>query len=393
MPMTRARQLLEATERAGNEVRGLVPVAVLAQLAERAPSMVGPAPVAVVDVGHEHTHVVVVHHGKPVFSRTIARGGRQVTDAIASNWRLGWPEAEQAKHSDGFIASAANPAPSEAWARVHGVLIGEVGPWARELRQSLAACRAKTGVVAARVLLVGGGSRLRGLAGFVTEQVGVPAETLAATDPAALVSPRLAGTVPLDSAALAVSAVHDVATGRATFDLRQGELAFKVDMSFVRAKLTQVAIAALIVLLFAGASAWASLRRLRAAEKLLTARVAAESTEVFKERKTVTELEALSTSEGVAGESPLPKMTAYDLLLAINEKLPGSDKVTLDVSDIDIKDNKVNIKASAKTPEEIDLIEASLKEISCVKEITRGPTQNGPNGEKNFSLALRTECM
>ena len=395
MRLDRARELLELTGEAGSEARGLVPVAVLSRLAERAPSVAGAASVAIVDVGHEHTHVVVTHGGKPVFSRTLGRGGRHVTDAVAKNWKLDGIAAEQAKHSDGFVASAANPAPSEAWGRVHAVLIGEVGPWARELRQTLAACRAKTGVTASRVLLVGGGSRLRGLAPFVAEQLALPVSTLAGDDPSALVGPRAAEIAGTDSAALAIAAVHDVGGARPTFDLRQGPLAFKVDMSFVKAKLTQVAVAMLVVLVFAGAAAYAGLRKLRAADKVLTERVAVESTEYFGKSKSVPELLALTTGDVGPGESPLPKMSAYDLLLAINAKLPARDKVTLDVTDLDIKDNKINIKASAKTPEEIDQIEAALKDIPCIKagEITRGSTTNGPNGEKNFSFSIRTECM
>jgi hypothetical protein len=395
MRLDRARQLLELTGEAGSEARGLIPVGVLARLAERAPSVAGSASVAVVDVGHEHTHVVVTHGGKPVFSRTIGRGGRHVTDAIAKNWKLDGIAAEQAKHSDGFIASAANPAPSEAWGRVHGVLIGEVGPWARELRQTLAACRAKTGVTASRVLLVGGGSRLRGIAPFVSEQLALPVTTLAGDDPAALVGPRAAEIAGIDSAALAIATIHDVGGGRPTFDLRQGPLAFKVDMSFIKTKLTQVAVAMLVVLVFAGAAAFAGLRKLRAADKILTERVAVESTEYFGKAKSVPELLALTTGDVAPGESPLPKMSAYDLLLAINAKLPPRDKVTLDITDLDIKDNKINIKASAKTPEEIDQIETALKDIPCIKagEITRGSTTNGPNGEKNFSFSIRTECM
>jgi len=89
----------------------------------------------------------------------------------------------------------------------------------------------------------------------------------------------------------------------------------------------------------------------------------------------------------------MPKMSAYDLLLEINAKIPARDKMTLDVTDLDIKDNKVNLKASAKTPEEIDALYAAMDSIECIKEITRGSTTNGPNGEKNFTFQMRTECM
>jgi hypothetical protein len=223
----------------------------------------------------------------------------------------------------------------------------------------------------------------------------VPTSTLAVEDPAALTGPKVESTG-ADSAALAIAAAHDVGGARPTFDLRQGPLAFKVDMSFIKTKLTQVAVAMLVVLIFAGASAYAGLRKLRAAEKVLTDRVAAESREHFGQPKTVNDLLALKTGNGgggASGDTPMPKMSAYDLLLAINAKLPARDKMTLDVTDLDIKDNRVNIKASAKTPEEIDALVKALGDISCIKEITPGSTTNGPNGEKNFSLQMRTECM
>lgn len=166
-------------------------------------------------------------------------------------------------------------------------------------------------------------------------------------------------------------------------------------MSFIKTKLTQVAVALLVVLVFAGAAAFTGLRKLRAADKVLTERVAAESFEHFGKAKTVPELLALKTGSGggETGESPMPKMSAYDLLLLINSKLPARESLTLDVTDLDIKDNKINLKASAKTPQEIDALYAAMDSIECIKEITRGATTNGPNGEKNFSFAMRSECM
>lgn len=392
MRLARARQLLELTAAAGSEARGLVPPAVLARLDRSTDG----APVAIVDVGHEHTHVVVARGGKAIMSRTIARGGRHVTEAIVKNWRLPFADAEHAKHTDGFLASSNNPAPSEAWQRVHGVLVGEVGPWARELRQTLAAVRAKTGVMAQRLVLVGGGSRLRGLAGFVSDELQLPVAHLAPGDASALVAPKLLDAGVLDSGALAIATAIDGATGRPAFDLRQGPLAFKVDMSFLKTKLLHIGIAALVVLGFAGASAYASMQKLKQAEKTLTARVAVESAAAFDDKRprSVKELLNLTTAAGGGpGGSPMPKMSAYDLLLELNAKLPPRDKITLNVTSIEIKDNKVNLEGSAKTPEEVDLLEAAVKSVTCLKDLVRGPSKSGKDGEKLFSFAMRSECM
>ncbi|HVV87880.1 MAG TPA: pilus assembly protein PilM [Kofleriaceae bacterium] len=396
MRMSRARELLEITAGAGNEARGLVPVAALARLTERLPGLAGPTPVAIVDVGHEHTDVVVAIGGRAVYSRTFTRGGRHVTEAISKNWRLPFADAEHAKHTDGFLASSVQPATSEAWKRVHDVLVTEVGPWVRELRQTLAACRAKTGAAAGRVLLVGGGSRLRGLADFTGEQLGLPTSTLGPDAAAALLGPsvKAAGAAPTaaDGAALALAIAFDLSSGKPTYDLRQGPLAFKVDMSFITTKLTQVAIAGLVVLLFAGAAAWVGLRQLHKDDKLLTERVAVESTEYKGKPMTVKEILAEQGPTGGAEESPLPKMSAFDILLEINSKLPPRDKITIDITELEIRDTQVSIKAAAKKPEEIDQFETAMRDVKCLKDGARSNTQTAGDWI-NFSYTFKNECM
>src|SRR6185312_7758089 len=148
--------------------------------------------VAVIDIGHKRTDVVVVHGGKAVFSRSIGRAGMHVTEAIAKFWRLDFTKAEEAKHRDGRIASTTEPAKTEAWKRIHDVLVQELAPFARDVRQTLAACRARTGFAPVAALLVGGGSRLLGMGSFMTEQLGVPAWRLTADDAMALAGLKLA---------------------------------------------------------------------------------------------------------------------------------------------------------------------------------------------------------
>ena len=392
MRMARARDLLAITAGAGNEARGLVPVAALARLTERAPGLTDPLPIAIVDVGHEHTDVVVALGGRAIYSRTFTRGGRHVTEAISKNWRLPFADAEHAKHTDGFLASGPQPATSEAWRRVHDVLVTEIGPWGRELRQTLAACRAKTGATVGRVVLVGNGSRLRGLADFTAEQLGIPTTTLGADGPV-LLGPKLAESASADGAALVLAIAFDLSSGKPTYDLRQGPLAFKVDMSFITGKLTQVAVLAMIVLLFAGASAYVGLRKLHQADKLLTERVAVESTEYKGQPMTVAELLSENTGPGGANEPlPLPKMSAFDILLEINSKLPARDKITVDITELDIRNDKISLKASAKKPEEIDAFETAMREVKCLKDPSRGATQTA--GEWiNFSYTFKNECM
>jgi len=396
MRTERAEALVRWGSQCGAEPRGLVPIGgAYAKLVDKQPSLAAAravAPVAVVDLGHERTDVVVVRAGRPVYSRTVPRGGRRLTQAIARHWRMSTEDAERAKHADGFIASTIEPATSDAWQRVHEVVVTELAPLARDLRQTFAACRARTGASIGAVLLVGGGSKLRGIASYLREQLGLPTVVQDADDLTAVLGPKLEG-APAASAAFALGMTFDAATGRPQFDLRQGPLAFKADLSFIRTKALQIAAAVLVVVGFGAVSALAAHYKLRKAEKVLVERLRTESQAQYGQAKSADEILGSVSSVSAAALSPMPKMSAYDVLLEINAKLPARDKVTLDVSQIEIDPGKVMIKASAKTPDEIDAIETALKEVTCLGEASRGATQTGTNSEKIFSLTYKTTCM
>lgn len=405
MRRDRAEQMIEIGRTAGFEPRGLLAAGGAAiRLVERTPSLASAretGAIAVIDIGHERTDVVIVAHGKAVFSRSFARAGKQITEAIARQWpHLSWEQAEQAKHTDGFVASQAHPAQSDAWAKIHQALIGELTPFARDLRQTLAACRAKTGFTATTALVVGGGARLNGIAPFLSEQLGITVARPNADDLVALAGPRLgadAAMLPIDSAAMTLGMVFDAAGGRPLFDLRSGVLSMKMDLSFLRAKAVPLGAAALAIAAFAAGSAYADLYRLRKAEKVLKTRLATESAEVF-DGKPKSADEILNQTKGgtTTKASPMPKMTAYDVLLEISQKMPPKDKVTLDIDKLEIKDQKLDMTGTVKTPEEIDLVVKALEDITCFSDITRGATTTKKVGDadfREFKLTITSKCM
>jgi general secretion pathway protein L len=410
MRRDRAEHIIEIGQQAGFSPRGLLACGGAAtKLVAHVPSLMKArtdGPVAVIDIGHERTDVCVVHQNKAVFSRSIARAGKQVTEKIMENWRMPWGTAEQAKHSDGFIASNAEPATSEAWDRISRVLAPELTLFARDIRQTLTACRARTGFAPIAALIVGGGARLKGMGNFMTEQLGIPVWRLTQDDIVALAGPRIfpggghldsgpdaAINLPIDSAAMTVGMAYDAAGGRPQYDLRSGALAVKVDLSFLRAKAVPLGAAVLAIAAFAAGSAYADLYRLRKAEKTLNTRLANETTEMYGSPKTAAEVNNSTGPGGVAAMSPLPKMTAYDILLEVNSHLPPKDKITLDIDKLDIDEQKVDLSGTTKTGEEIDLLVAELKKITCFKEIQRGSTETGEGGIKKFKLTIPSTCM
>lgn len=400
MHRERAEQLIDAGKECGFEPRGVLACGGAAiRLVNHVPSLTKArtdGPVAVIDIGHERTDVVVVSDGKAVFSRSLGRAGKHVTEAIAKFWRLPWQDAERAKHSDGFVASQTEPATSDAWSKISQVTSGELLPFARDLRQTLAACRAKTGFSPVAALVVGGGSRLRGMPSFLTEQLGLPTWRPTPDDTLAIAGPKLGADVanlPIESAAMTIGMAYDCAGGRPLFDLRSGALAVKMDLSFLRAKAVPLGAAVIAMAAFAAGSAYADLYRLRKAEKVLTTRLANESAAQFGEARSADAVLSATGPGGAAALSPLPRASAYDILLEVSNKVPPKDKITLDIDQIQIDDQKIDIQGTTKTNEGIDLLFAELKQIDCFKEVTRGPTDTNADGSKKFKLTITAACM
>ena len=406
---SRVGGFLETLEKQGAEPRGLITApASYPRVFERIAAAWTPegtklppmGPTAVIDIGHERTDVCVVVGGRAVFVRTVARGGRQLTEAIARVWRLSWEQAESAKHQDGFVASATEPAQSEAWSRIHEALSPELGPLARDLRQTLLSCRAKTGATAERAVLVGGGSRLRGLASYMSEQLGIPVSVLGPAEDASILGPRLAQSgYRADVACLAAGVAFEGASGRPSFDLRQGELSFKADLSFLRAKAVPLSAAALAIIACAALTAYADLYQLKKSGRALEKRLALESTEVLGKALSASDvLDRVSPSGGSGDDSPMPKMSGYDMLLAFNKALPAKDQVKIDVQDIDIKAGSIVVRAiSAPTASQdalagIKVLESSLKKSKCYANFSNPGSQPGRDETRDFTITIKTSC-
>src|SRR5262249_17947144 len=147
------------------------------------------------------------------------------------------------------------------------------------------------------------------------------------------------------------------------FDLRQGPLAYKQDFSFLRAKAGVLVACGLLLVAFFAANEYANLYRLRSERDVLTQRLQAETTEVFGQPVSAADLEAKLSPK--KEESPLPRMTAFDLLVEISKKLPPRGEVKLDVSELTIEPKKIFIKGVAESQANIDAVTKKLKEIDC----------------------------
>ncbi len=136
----------------------------------------------VVDIGARNTEMFIQKDGALLFARNVSAGGNLFTKGIVENLRIPFPEAEKLKKAEGSVsrrgALKATNARAEA---VYGALTAVAQQFAALLRSSVMFCKSQTkmqDLEITRILLSGGGSRLKGLKENISQSFNVPCEIL-----------------------------------------------------------------------------------------------------------------------------------------------------------------------------------------------------------------------
>jgi type IV pilus assembly protein PilM len=128
-------------------------------------------PEAVIDVGADLTNIIVHENGIPRFVRILLSGGSQVTQVLVNEQGLSLVDAEQVKREIGVVDESG---PMAATVRSMNRAVGEL---IEEIRGSLDYYSAtSTNGAVTRVVLSGGGSRLKGFPERLAERLRVPVD-------------------------------------------------------------------------------------------------------------------------------------------------------------------------------------------------------------------------
>lgn len=136
--------------------------------------------VLLVNLGQARIDVAITHQGELVYARHLSGGGRSFTEAIARALDVGDSRARQFKErmADAAASSWANPTEEKIGRAVRA----ESGELLSMLESTLALFRAEWTEGEAprpgRLVLCGGGARLRGLDGVLGQGLGIPAGRL-----------------------------------------------------------------------------------------------------------------------------------------------------------------------------------------------------------------------
>jgi general secretion pathway protein L len=275
-------------------------------------------------------------------------------------------------------------------ARLAEVLIEALEPLIVDLTATFAALASELGTRPSQLLLCGGTARLRGLDEHLAARLDMTVRTLELPDSPELTRPELRAP---GAHAQALAAAMAAVDGRREVDLRKGDLAYKADFSFLRARALQIAACVLAVLAASAVNAYASLYKLRREEGMLSERLKKETAEVFGQPMTDPEEVQKRMSAGKkGGEIPTVEATALDLLEDISKKLPPADKAKIDITELELHAKKSYLKGTSESASVVDDIAKGLESIDCFSGVVKGAIASAQDDLKSWSVTVNSRC-
>ncbi len=231
--------------------------------------------VLLANVGHENVDVILVRGPDLLFARNLSGGAKLFDDAVAQRFQVGAAKAGQLKHQlvDLTPGAPARDANAEKASRACSAPAGQL---LSLLQSTVMFCRSQVKIASLkvdRVLLCGGGAKLKGLDRYVAQGMGVPCERF---DPF-----RVVDTDGLDPEAADLLRAHQdesvVALGLATMASDPDAYSIEILPAGVRrarefwGRSAFLYAAALLGVLFLGFHAWNQSRQLGVVEDDLRA--------------------------------------------------------------------------------------------------------------------------
>lgn len=451
-PRDKVNQISSVFRRAGSDVKLITSPAIAAGQVGRAsvgaptPAMVeqGHAPASLlIDLGHRFTHFVALGPKGPMAVRAVRRGGKQITQAIATAYNLASGDAEVAKHGDAFLPHRGLTDISTEQMEAGKVVARALEPLLREIEHTRLWLRSTYGLEVVDIALAGGGAELSGLAAYLTEQISLPAE---------MFSPNASGLKGVAGKSLATfGPAIGAAYGAARRPLVQLHDTSSADAGggWVQERMVSLVSIGVAVMAFAALD---TIARVRAAETELAAyqEELAEATD----KAFGTELEPSEVSEylqGAEGQdltSLVPERGALETLAMVVKAATPSDLGTapppgaappggtlapdggeldpgalggpavegedgeeaapakvgpipadagivmvddMTISLVEIRERKIEIKASANQGSAQDRFASKLTGVGCISNVSKGKVRG--DARKSFQMSMDSRCF
>ncbi len=348
---------------------------------------------AILDLGHVKTNLCVMQDGKLRAVRTIAMGGKHITQAIAKALKLDYDKAEALKLKQSQIS------PFEQGDEVSEVIHRVLEDLLIQVRQSLFAFYEKGEKKIEAVYLCGGTSKLSGIDQYISTHLRLNVSPLDALDYSftKLGDPESARSLIAPALALIFRVVYP--SKSISLNFRRGEFAYTKDIQAISGQFSQLGyIAAALVVLgiiyFTVSLSMLSSRGEKmdkSVTKILTQGISnppkklpsgAQGALSYVSSKISEASDRLKKMEG----SNTP--SALEILRLISANLPQRQEIKLDVDDMNISSDHVRMEGKTVSYEAVDKIKSALEKVPGFKNVQTGNVRKGIQDEIKFSLSL-----
>lgn len=320
------------------------------------------------DIGADHTSLIVLINGMPKACRMIPYGGYNITSALAKALGMKLDEAEALKRI--------TPLPVDEHAEGASSAMAEaMDPLIRELQITLISMRSQwTDHEPLQIILTGGGSRLINIEDFLGRLLGMPARSF---EPLKGISYGLIEVDPGEQRHMATAiglALRGINRGVAQTNLRQEEFSVLHRLQEIRGKLVFLGIALAFLLALAGADMLISLHIKESRYRELKQEIRHIFKETFPDIRSIVDelhqarmrIKEEKNRAGLLGGF-LGQDSMLAILEAIHQAIPQQLQVRL--TDLNADEKWVLISGETKAFDVVDKIKASLSASPLFREV------------------------
>lgn len=342
--------------------------------------------VAILDLGHETSKLLVVHEGVPAIARSMKTGGRKLTSRIADIFGVDEAEAERIKHE--YAAVVEGTAPNDQMARMSEAVSEGLRPVVRDVRRTLQSAFARDRVEVSRVFIVGGTSVIPGLDKYLALQLGIPVERLL---PDGLTSAGDAA----PRAAMAWSLAHvgyDEKMRGEAINLRKGPFVYRGRSSYLRVQLLKFAAAAAVLLMLVVVLLMAQKASHEAQRDAMRDALSTQTQQLFGESVTrENQIKMRLEGEGGGAGTLIPTRSAYEITYEVVNRVSSDLDLDLTRLEVDVDRNLIQIRGDTSDVQAVDKLVTDLEKLECLKEIKKDKlTVKGDKAD--FELQINSGC-
>lgn len=335
--------------------------------------------VALLDIGHEHTRIVVQGTNRVALARTIKIAGKNITQAIAKMFKVPADEAERIKHQYAAVVSASD-APNDQMKLMSDAVVSVGRNLVREVRRSLQGLYASDRIEVATIYITGGTAAIRGLDRYLEGELGIPVKRLKQ---------------PHEGSAVANGLLlsHDEKFNSSILNLRQGDFSYRGRSAFVRRQMFIFAAAAALLIGALGLVLILQKQAYEARRDAMRATLQTQTMSVFGQK--LTKKKDIERIIG-GGESEIasfvPKISAFELMHMITTKVSPDIEMKLSRFEVDIDRKVIQIMGETTDAQAVDRIVSDLEAIECLKSIKKDKLKVKTDGKADFELQIASEC-